>query len=400
MRTTVLVCCALLVGLLLGQVVHTPWPADDPAKIATSSTAEPDDGASNSGARPLAALDSRASAQPLTPSQIFQPLPDDLTSEEQRIISIFRSAADSVVSIASIQLRRDYFSRNVYQMPAGSGSGFLWDLQGHVVTNFHVVAESQRFAVTLSDQSEWPAQLVGAAPDKDLAVLRIEAPREKLQAVNLGRSTDLVVGQRVLAIGNPFGLDHTLTVGVVSALGRELQSPSGRLIRDLIQTDAAINPGNSGGPLLDSRGRLIGINTAIYSTGGDSAGIGFAVPADTVRRLVPQLIRNGRPIRPGIGIQPLDPRLVYKRGIAGVPIQEVLRGTPAEQAGLVGLRYPRGSRRPVLGDVIEAVDGTSVGSLDDLQDAFEQAGVGAQVDLTVARDGRSRRVSVRLIDVD
>ncbi|MEM8961237.1 MAG: trypsin-like peptidase domain-containing protein [Acidobacteriota bacterium] len=209
----------------------------------------------------------------------------DLSAEEQRDIRVFREAIPSVVFVSSSIVRRDRFTLNVMEIPQGTGSGFIWDDQGHVVTNFHVVQNGERFSVLIGEQTELDAELVGVAPDKDLAVLRLLEIPDDLRPMRVGASGSLLVGQRVLAIGNPFGLDQTLTIGVVSALGRELTSPSGRQIRDVIQTDAAINPGNSGGPLLDSAGRVIGINTAIFSPSGASAGIGFAVPIDTAKRV-------------------------------------------------------------------------------------------------------------------
>jgi len=331
------------------------------------------------------------------------PIPDELSDDERRTIEIFRGASQSVVNIDSLARRRDFFSLDVFEVPRGSGSGFIWDERGHVVTNFHVIEGGTRFVVTLADQGpdepEWEAQVVGVAPDKDLAVLRIEAPAERLRSLPLGSSRDIVVGQRVLAIGNPFGLDQTLTTGVVSALGRELTSPSGRTIRDVIQTDAAINPGNSGGPLLDSSGRLLGVNSQIYSPSGGSAGIGFAVPVDTVRRLVPQLIEHGRPIQPGIGIQALADHQARRLGIEGVIVRSVAPGTPADRAGLVGIR-PTRSGRYVLGDVILAVDGESVPTLDDMAAAFEDTGVDVTVTLTVEREGRRREIQVRLVDLE
>jgi len=331
------------------------------------------------------------------------PIPAELSDDERRTIEIFRGASRSVVNIDSLARRRDFFSLDVFEVPRGSGSGFIWDERGHVVTNFHVIEGGTRFVVTLADQGrdepEWEAQVVGVAPDKDLAVLRIEAPPERLHSLPIGSSRDVVVGQRVLAIGNPFGLDQTLTTGVVSALGRELTSPSGRTIRDVIQTDAAINPGNSGGPLLDSSGRLIGVNSQIYSPSGGSAGIGFAVPVDTVRRLVPQLIEHGRPIQPGIGIQALADHQARRLGIEGVIVRSVTPGTPADRAGLVGIR-PTQSGRYVLGDVILAVDGEPVPTLDDMAAAFEDAGVDATVTLIVDREGRRRELQVRLVDLE
>ena len=328
-----------------------------------------------------------------------QPLPPGLTDGERRDIDVFRNASGSVAFITSVALRRDFFSMDVLQIPQGSGSGFVWDRNGHIVTNYHVISEGQAVRVTLADQSEWDARVVGVAPDKDLAVLRIDAESGHLRPLPIGSSQDLVVGQRVLAIGNPFGLDHSLTIGVVSALGRELSSPSGRLIRDVIQTDAAINPGNSGGPLLDSSGRLIAVNTAIYSPSGANAGIGFAVPVDTVKRLVPQLIERGRPIQSGIGVVPLSDRWTERFGLEGVAIRSVSPGSPAARAGLEGLRTTA-SGRVVIADRIVAVDGAPVRSVDDLLHAFEAKGPGEEVVLTVARDERRRDVTVTLIALE
>jgi S1-C subfamily serine protease len=331
------------------------------------------------------------------------PIPAELSADERRTIQIFRQASRAVVNVDSLARRRDFFSLDVFEVPRGSGSGFLWDELGHVVTNFHVIEGGSRFVVTLADQgpeeAAWEAEVVGVAPDKDLAVLRIEAPPERLIPLPLGSSQSIVVGQRVLAIGNPFGLDQTLTTGVVSALGRELSSPSGRTIRDVIQTDAAINPGNSGGPLLDSSGRLIGVNSQIYSPSGGSAGIGFAVPVDTVRRLVPQLIERGRPIQPGIGIQALADYQARRLGIEGVIVRSVTPGGPADRAGLVGIRSTP-SGRYVLGDVIVAVDDVAVPTLDEMAAAFEDAGVDAAVRLTVEREGASRQVELALADLE
>ncbi len=325
-------------------------------------------------------------------------LEDGLSPEERRDIDVFRRTRASVVNITTIALRRDLFSLDLQQIPQGTGSGFVWDRQGHVVTNFHVIQEGDAFAVTLADQSEWEGKVIGVAPDKDLAVLRIPTPAARLVPLARGTSRGLLVGQRVLAVGNPFGLDHSLTVGVVSALGRELRAPSGRRIRDVIQTDAAINPGNSGGPLLDSRGRLIGVTTAIVSPSGAFAGIGFAVPIDTVARLVPQLIARGRVVEAGIGATFVPDRYGRLLRLDGVAIADVLDDGPAAGAGLVGARITR-SRQIVLGDVIVAVDGRPVRSEDDLRDAFEVAGPGATVTLTVVRNGARRDVRVRLVVV-
>ena len=328
------------------------------------------------------------------------PLPEGLSADERRDIDVFRRASASVVFITNFTRRVDFFSFDAVETPSGTGSGFVWDKEGHIVTNFHVIEDGTKFSVTLGD-AEYDASLVGAAPDKDLAVLKVEAPAGRLVPLVVGRSGDLVVGQRVLAVGNPFGFDHTLTTGVVSGLGRELRSPSGRRIRDVIQTDAAINPGNSGGPLLDSSGRLIGINSAIYSPSGASAGISFAVPVDTVSRLLPQLIRYGRIKQPGIlGATLVPDSIARSNGIEGVAIYQVEDGSPSDEAGLAGITLTR-SRRPVLGDVIVSVDGKKIRGQQDLFDVFEAAGVGATVRLSVT-DGRTdkrRDVRVKLSDL-
>ena len=335
----------------------------------------------------------------VVPAATLAPLPEGVTAEEKRDVEVFRRARASVVFITSLALRRSPLSFDVQQIPQGAGSGFVWDQDGHIVTNFHVTQQAQALSVTLADQSEWEARVAGAAPDKDIAVLRVKAPRERLVPLVRGASQGLLVGQRVLAVGNPFGLDHSLTVGVVSALGRELRSPNGRRIRDVIQTDAAINPGNSGGPLLDSSGRLIGVNTAIYSPSGAFAGVGFAVPVDTVARLVPQLIAHGRIATAGIGVSLIPARYNAQLGIDGVAIAEVMPNGPAAQAALQGAENVRGGRVR-LGDRIVLVDGKPIKNEDDLRDAFEAAGVGGTVTLTVARNNDRRDVKVQLVAID
>ncbi len=376
-------------GNLVAQSVGAQARGAGASELLSEPGSEPPTGDVPGAVEPLPAPEGPAES----------PIPRDLSSTERGDIEVFRRASLSVVNITNlVAVRRNIFSLDVTEMPQGSGSGFVWDRDGHIVTNFHVIEGGRRWTVTLADQSSYEADLVGVAPDKDLAVLRLDAPREVLEPLAPGRSRDLVVGQRVLAIGNPFGLDQTLTVGVLSALGRELRSPSGRTIRDVIQTDAAINPGNSGGPLLDSRGRLIGVNSAIFSPSGASAGIGFAVPVDTVTRLVPELIEFGRPVQPGIGVNLLPESLARRNRIEGVAIQSVLRDGPADRAGLEGIRRSRGGRT-YLGDVIVSVDGEPVRSFDDLATAFERAGIGATVVLTVRRDGETRDLEVELISL-
>ena len=318
----------------------------------------------------------------------------DLAGDEQNTIDIFRNAAPSVVYITSIAVRRNLFSLNVYEIPQGTGSGFIWDRQGRIVTNFHVISDASRLEVTLADHSTWKASLVGAAPDRDLAVLQITAPAGKLQPITVGESKNLLVGQKVFAIGNPFGLDQTLTTGVVSALGREITAVTGRTIHDVIQTDAAINPGNSGGPLLDSAGRLIGVNTAIYSPSGASSGIGFAVPVGEVNRVVPQIISKGKVLRPGLGVTLANRGLTGELGLEGVLVLKVLPGTSAEQAGLRGTTQVGDGL--VLGDIILAVNGRKVTDYDSLRDEVERYQVGETVALTLLRDDATAEVNVRL----
>jgi len=319
----------------------------------------------------------------------------ELAEEERATISLFERASPSVVYVTSLARQRDFFSMNIQEIPQGSGSGFLWDRQGNVVTNFHVIQPGNQWQVTLSDQSNWDAELVGYAPEKDLAVLRIKAPQNRLTPLPLGNSDNLRVGQAVFAIGNPFGLDQTLTTGIVSALGREIQSVAGTPIRDVVQTDAAINPGNSGGPLLDSAGRLIGVNTAIYSPSGAYAGIGFAIPEHSVRWVVPDLIRYGRVNRPTLGVELGPDSWNQQLGIEGAVIASVVEGSGADRAGLRGIRQGRG-RRVELGDVIQSVDGKPVTSLGDLQTVLEQKKAGDVVKVGILRDGRRQEVQVRL----
>ncbi|HHD63920.1 MAG TPA: trypsin-like serine protease [Desulfobulbaceae bacterium] len=318
----------------------------------------------------------------------------NLAEDEKNTIEVFKNSAPSVVYITSIALRRNLFNLNVYEIPRGTGSGFIWDKQGRIVTNYHVISDASRLEVTLADHSTWKAVLVGAAPDRDIAVLKISAPKNTLHPISLGDSDDLQVGQKVFAIGNPFGLDQTLTTGIVSALGREIKSVTGRIISDVIQTDAAINPGNSGGPLLDSAGRLIGVNTAIYSPSGGSSGIGFAVPVHEVNNVVPQVIRHGRLIRPGLGISIAPRKLAEEFELPGVLVLNVQPGSTAAKAGLRGTRQVRGGL--ILGDSILTVNGKPVHNYNELRDAFEQYQVGDSVTLTVLRDGVEQELIVIL----
>jgi S1-C subfamily serine protease len=322
----------------------------------------------------------------------------DLAQDEKATIELFEKSRASVVYITTAQLVRDVWSRNVFSVPRGTGSGFIWDEAGHVVTNFHVIQGASSATVKLADGRDYQAALVGASPAHDIAVLKIGVGFKRPPAVPVGTSADLKVGQKVFAIGNPFGLDWTLTTGIVSALDRSLAGEAGGpAIEHLIQTDAAINPGNSGGPLLDSAGRLIGINTAIYSPSGASAGIGFSVPVDTVMRVVPQLIKNGKYIRPALGIEvdeQLNARLQGMIGSQGVFVLRVTPGSAAQKAGLVGIEVsPQGI---VPGDRIVNIDGTAIDDVAELLARLDDKQVGDVVVLLVERDGKSREVRVEL----
>jgi len=315
----------------------------------------------------------------------------DLAEAEQATVELFRQASPSVVFITKLSVRGDPFRRNVMAIPDGTGSGFVWDRRGHIVTNFHVVAGADAARVTLDDQSVYPAQLVGVHPEKDLAVLRIQpANGTELRPLPIGTSSDLAVGQHVFAIGNPFGLDHTLSAGVISGLGREIMSIGRRPIQGVIQTDAAINPGNSGGPLLDSAGRLIGVNTAIYSPSGASAGVGFAVPVDIVSSVVPQLIEKGRVQRAGLGIQVDEGHLAARLGLRGALVIGVVPGSGAESAGLQPTRRDPLTGAIVVGDLVIAVDGEEVENLTDLYRVLDRHQPGDRVRVALIRGGNQR----------
>lgn len=323
--------------------------------------------------------------------------PDKLGADEQNTIDVFEKESRSVVHITSLASRRDRITMDVTEIPQGTGTGFVWDQDGHIVTNFHVVQEGDRANVTLNDGSTYPATLVGTAPDKDIAVLKIDAPPQKLLPLPVGQSANLKVGQKVLAIGNPFGLDQTLTTGVISGLGREIKSVSGRPIQDVIQTDASINPGNSGGPLLDSAGRLIGINTAIYSPSGANAGIGFAVPVDTVNQIVPQLMKFGKITRPGLGISILTDQIAQQNRIDGVVILQVAPDGAADHAGMVGAKSSMSGVE--INDVIVGIDGAEIHRANDLYKALDSHKVGDTVEVTVDNHGKRRTAKVTLQEV-
>ncbi len=330
--------------------------------------------------------------------QVTQPM-GDLGADERASIEVFERVSPSVAYITNKRLQRDYFSFNVMEIPQGTGSGFLWDNKGHIVTNFHVVYEADEIEVRLRDGKSYDADIVGADPDHDLVVLQINATNLNFPPVMIGSSNDLRVGQKVLAIGNPFGLDSTLTTGVISALGRTIQSMTKRYIHDVIQTDAAINPGNSGGPLLDSFGRLIGVNTAIISPSGTYSGVGFAVPVDTVNRVVTKLINHGKVGRPGFGISLIPEHIMSRIGIEGVGILEVFKGSSAEEAGLREVkRLPNGQIE--MGDIIIEVDGSKIREGSDLVKSLDRHEVGEEVDIIIIRENikKSMRIVIQSVN--
>ena len=328
-----------------------------------------------------------------------RPIPGHLLSHERNTIEVFRAAADSVVFVTNERLQRRFRSLNVEKIPQNTGSGIIWDERGHIVTNLHVIQGGNAFSISFADGSTHPATVVGYDLNKDLAVLKVETNPARLVPISRGKSSVLVVGQKVLAIGNPFGLDHTLTVGVISALGREIQSLNSTTIEDVIQTDASINPGNSGGPLLDSAGRMIGVNTQIVSSTGQSAGIGFAVPVDTVERIVPQLIKYGKVQRAGLGIRILADAYARQWGVSGVVVREVTNGSPAARAGLRGLNVDQWGT-VVSFDLITAIGEGPVENFDDLYQALDGRRPGEQVTVHYRRDGQARRTSMQLTKIE
>ncbi len=323
------------------------------------------------------------------------PESETLTPSELATINLFQESAPSVCYITTTNRSYNFWTGDYAEVPSGNGSGFIWDRKGHIVTNYHVIQNSSSAQVTLADQSTFQATVVGTAPEKDLAVLRIEAPAGSLRPIPVGASNNLRVGQSVFAIGNPFGLDQTLTTGIVSALGREIKSVAGIPIRNVIQTDAAINPGNSGGPLLNTQGQLIGVNTAIYSPSGASAGIGFSIPVDVVRWVVPELISFGELRRPTLGIELAPEYLLQRAGIKGVLILRVSENGPAEKAGILPTRRDRNGRI-VLGDIITGINKDPILSYSDLVLALEKYKAGDRVTVSILRDDKAGQVEIEL----
>ncbi|MDD9970934.1 MAG: trypsin-like peptidase domain-containing protein, partial [Myxococcales bacterium] len=322
-----------------------------------------------------------------------------LSQVERQTIEIFERSAPAVTFITTLAVRQDLFRWKATTVPQGTGSGIVWDRRGHVVTNYHVIQDADAARVTLSDRSVWTAKLVGAYAAKDIAVLKIDAPRKQLRPLARGTSHNLRVGQHVLAIGNPFGLDQTLSTGVISGLQREIMSVNRRPIQGVIQTDAAINPGNSGGPLIDTSGRLIGINTSIYSPTGAYAGIGFAVPVNTVQRIVSQLIEHGRVVRPGLGLHIDEAGLAGRLGLPGVLVLDVPRGSPAARAGIKPLRRDRFTGGILLGHTIVAIDDTRITSATDLFRALDRKRIGDRARVGFLYDGRRTTVELPLVPV-
>jgi len=358
-----------IILLLGGYLLGASWKSDTDEKKEEEKVVAPK-------------LEANPVALKTKPSADF-----DLKPNEKATISLFEEAAPSVVFINTSTFEKDYFTMDIAEIPKGSGSGFIWDNQGHIVTNYHVIENVDRATVTLSDQTTYDAKLIGVAKDKDLAVLKIEAPTRMLSPLPVGQSNNLLVGQSVLAIGNPFGLDQTLTTGIISALGREVSGAGGFPITDAIQTDAAINPGNSGGPLLNSSGELIGVNTAIYSPSGAYAGIGFSIPVDAVKWIIPELIAFGKIKRPTLGIE-LAPNVVLQRlGKRGILIMNVTSGGPADQAGLQPT-YRDAAGNIFLGDILLAINDTQIDNMNELRLEIEKYKMGQKIKVTLDRNDK------------
>lgn len=320
----------------------------------------------------------------------------ELLPVEKQTIHIYHETVPSVVNVSNIRVADSFFYGKV-EVPQGAGTGFIWDQNGHIVTNFHVVQGGNNFVITFhNDKNQYKAKVVGIAPKKDIAVLKLEKMPRQLKPITVGSSKSLLVGQIAMAIGNPFGLDHSISKGIISALGRKIDGIGGVKIHDIIQTDAAINQGNSGGPLLNSKGELIGVNTMIVSTSGSSAGLGFAVPVDTVKRIVPQLIEHGKVIRPGLGIGLLDERMKQRYvGKKGAAISFVDPDGAAGKAGLKGMMKDNYGRI-YLGDVILKINGKEVNNLDDIYYELDRYKIGDTVEIEYLRDEKKKKTSVTL----
>ncbi|MBX2817658.1 MAG: trypsin-like peptidase domain-containing protein [Saprospiraceae bacterium] len=381
---------SILVGLssfAIGYVLGERTQAADQTALESNDIA---------GERPGSATSDRVvEVEPAAYASVRNEADPNYSRAELATINLFEDAAPSVVYINTSNYRQNYWTRDLTEIPRGSGSGFVWDKEGHIVTNFHVIQDADKAIVTLANQESYEADLVGYAPEKDLAILRIKAPRQDVVPIKKGDSEQLKVGQSVFAIGNPFGLDQTLTTGIISALGREIKSQSGSPIKDVIQTDAAINPGNSGGPLLDSRGSLIGVNTAIKSPSGAYAGIGFSIPVDVVKWVVPDLIKYGKINRPMLGVQLARQSQTSRAGIKGALVFEVEPGSAAAKAGVQPTRRTRDGDF-VLGDIIVQVEETQIATNNDLFLALEAYRPGDRIEVTVIRDDNPIKLNVVL----
>lgn len=326
-------------------------------------------------------------------------IPDHLLANERNSISVFQRTAPLVVFVNNItRYRRDFFSFDATEVQQGAGSGFIWDDQGHIITNYHVIKGAYKATVTLKNGETLETSLVGFEERKDIAVLKVDPkdlPQPGMKS-KIADSSKLLVGQKTIAIGNPFGLDHSMSTGIVSALGRSFPSPSGVTIRDMIQTDAAINPGNSGGPLLDSSGQLIGMNTAIYSASGSSAGIGFAVPSNTIKRIVSQIIQFGRVINVGIGFAPLPDHYQQYLGYDGVMVGKITK-KDSRRTGLKGITRSRNRVEP--GDIIVGINDTEIKNYDDLYNALEKKKVGEEISIKFLRKGKQKERKIKLIQL-
>jgi len=347
--------------------------------------------------RPMTAVDPPREEPKATAERLAELLP-----YERGIVEVFQKVSPAVVNVSNLAIasrRTSYFSWDTQEIPRGTGTGFVWDLKGHIVTNYHVIKDADAVSVNFADQTQRRAEVIGYYESKDIAVLKIDLPASRLTPVEPGSSRDLLAGQTVLAIGNPFGLDHTLTTGVVSALGREIRALDNRPIQDVIQTDASINPGNSGGPLLDSRGRLIGMNTAIFSPSGTSTGIGFAIPVDTVRSIVTQIIETGKVTRPGMGVTLFPDSIAARLSVKGAIIREVVSRSSAAKAGLTGTRR-NDEGNILLGDILTEVDGKKIEDNDDLYREIDKHKVGDDVEVGYIRDGKKGKTTVKLQSIE
>lgn len=324
-----------------------------------------------------------------------------LLENEKNSISVFQTTADSVVNVSNLRKAKGFFDMDATEVPAGVGSGIVWDTNGHIITNYHVIASGDAFIVSLrGDQKQYRAKFIGGDPKNDIAVLKLEETPKNLKPITRGDSKNLLVGQKTLAIGNPLGLDHTLTTGSVSALERKILGYGGVSISGMIQTDASINPGNSGGALLDSQGRLIGMNAMIYSAGGaSSAGLGFAIPVDTIKNIVPQIIQYGKVTRPGLGVAVLEEELAARFGLrSGVMIKFVDPKGPASKSGLQGITRDRRGQY-YFGDVIVGINSDTINNYDDLYSAVNKYKIGDKVKVKIVRDGKEKSVDVTLIQI-